>query len=228
MKTLSIVIPCYNEEDNIEKIMAKVRKLSFKEFGYKKEVLVVNDGSSDGTGKILKKMKSIKLIEHPKNKGKGAAIQTGIKKSVGDVIIIQDADLEYDPGQIADLLSEIVNGEDIVYGSRFKGTFKNMSFPNLMGNKFLSFMTRLLFTTSISDMETCYKMFTRNAISGIDLKSNGFEVEGEITAKFLKNGYSIKEIPIDYNARGHDEGKKIDWKDGVRTLKTLLKYRFND
>ncbi len=192
-----------------------------------KEVIVVDDGSTDGTKEILTaftKTKGLKIITHGKNLGKGAAIRTGIKNSCGSIIALQDSDLEYDPGLLPKLVSPILAGEDVVYGSRFLGTVDNMNRLFYLGNRFLSFVTRVLYRVNISDMETGFKIFKRRVVEGMDLKSTGFEFEPEITAKILKCGYRIKEIPIDYVARDK-EHKKITPLDGLIALFTLIKYR---
>jgi len=221
MKVLSIIIPAYNEEKTISKILKRLNKVDLKDI--KKEIVVVDDGSTDRTYEILEGF-GVMLIKHEKNLGKGAAIRSGIKNSSGDMILIQDADLEYSPEEIPSLVNEILNGEDVVYGSRFKGSIRNMSFFNYLANQFLSFTTRILFNTPISDIETGYKIFKRNVIDKIDLDSKGFEIEAELTTKILKKKYRIKEVPISYNGRNKKE-KKIKWKDGIRTLFCLLKHR---
>lgn len=222
MKKLSVIIPAYNEEKNIKEVISRLEKLKIK--GIKKEIIVIDDGSTDKTTDRVLGFKDVKLIRHEKNRGKGAAIRTGIKNSSGDFIIIQDADLEYSPKDIPRLLEKILEW-DVVYGSRFKGKIENMSFSHFIGNKFLSFFLRVLYNTKISDMETCYKMFKREAVEDIKLESKGFEIEPEITVKLLKKGYKIKEVPITYKGRKREE-KKISWKDGLVSFGTLLKLRF--
>lgn len=229
---LSIVIPVYNEENTILQIIEKVKKVNFP---VENEIIVVDDGSSDSTREKLKKIKGVKIILHERNQGKGAAVKTGIKSSTGDYIIIQDADLEYDPNQIKDLLRPILEKKaKVVYGTRLK-RLPDLSkeertaqfLIHYFGNRFLSLVTSILYQQWITDMETCYKLFPKEALSGVKLNARGFEFEPEITVKLLKKGFKILEIPISANPRGYDEGKKINTvKDGIRAFTTLIKYRF--
>lgn len=229
---LSIVVPVYNEEKTILQIIEKVKKVNFP---IENEIIIVDDGSYDSTREKLKKIKGAKVILHEKNQGKGSAVKTGIKNSTGDYIIIQDADLEYNPNQIKDLLKPILEKKaEVVYGTRLK------RFPDLMheertpqflvhyfGNRFLSLVTSALYGQWITDMETCYKLFPKGALGGVKLNAKGFEFEPEITAKLLKKGFKIFEIPIYTNPRGYNEGKKINTvKDGIRAFTALIKYRF--
>lgn len=236
---LSIIIPVFNEEKTIEKILAKLIVLNIK--NVEKEIIVVDDGSSDETLKrvndFIKKKdnKNLKLLKHKINLGKGAAVKTGINMASGDYIIIQDADLEYDPKFIPVLLEPILEKKaQVVYGTRLK------RLPNLeheerrfgfllhyLGNRFLSLVTSVLYRQWLTDMETCYKLFPKNAMDKIELHSKRFDFEPEITAKLLKKGYKILEIPISTNPRGYEEGKKISAiKDGPVALFSLVKYRF--
>lgn len=234
---LSIIIPVYNEEKTILPILKKVRALEIS--NVEKEVIVVNDGSSDSSRLKVQSLKldGIRFFSHEKNLGKGAAVKTGIEKATGDYVIIQDADLEYDPEFIISLIKPVIDGRaKIVYGTRLK------RWPNLfrdertgqfllhyLGNKFLSLFTSILYGQWLTDMETCYKLFPKNALTGIELKAKGFEFEPEITVKFLKKGFKILEIPISTNPRGYDEGKKLNTlRDGLTAFWTLLKYRFTD
>jgi len=224
---LSIIVPVYNEEKTLEKILDRVKavKLSIE-----KEIIIIDDFSSDSTREILKKIKDpqIKVIYHEKNQGKGSAIRTGIKYTTGDIFIIQDADLEYSPEEYPQLIQPILDGKtQVVYGSRYKGkkSGKNIMI-HLWGNKILTLITKILYLQNISDMETCYKVFKKDVLEGIRLKAKRFDFEPEITAKIIKKGYKIYEVPITYRSRLFDEGKKITWKDGVKALFYLIKYRF--
>lgn len=232
---LSIIIPVFNEEATINELLTKVRLLKFP-LKLQKEIIVINDGSRDNTKKILEKVKKIKLIHHKKNLGKGAAIKTGLKHSTGDIIAIQDADLEYDPKDLLKLLKPIVkNKSKVCYGTRLKnyplklwGEDKTVLPTHWIANKTLSLLTSLLYRTKISDMETCYKVFKREVIDGIEIKSAKFDFEPEITAKILKKGYKILELPIKVNPRTKKQGKKIQFKDGFYAIFALIKYRFQD
>lgn len=226
---LSLIIPVYNEEDSLKEIIEKVLNIKLQ---IEKEIIIINDCSIDNSLKIAKKFekhnKNIKVFSHEKNKGKGRAIRTGFEKSQGTIIGIQDADLEYNPEEYNELIKPILNKETkIVYGSRFKEKKgvkgKTMFF---LGNKFLSLITSILYFQKITDMETCYKVFRKEILNEIKLKSRGFNIEPEITAKFIKKGYKIKEIPITYSPRTIEQGKKIKPKDGLIALWTLIKYRF--
>ncbi len=232
---ISIIIPVYNEEKTIGEIVSKVKKVKLPQ-GLTKEIIVVDDCSKDDSTKLLKKISGFKLIRHNKNMGKGAAIRSGIKNTTGGVILIQDADLEYDPNDYPRLIEPILSGKaTVVYGTRLKNypikIFGKKHTPFLthyLGNMFLSLATRILYNSKITDMETCYKVFNTEAIKNIKLKSDRFEFEPEITAKILKAGYKIYEVPIKVNPRGYDEGKKITWRDGFLAIWTLVKYRFID
>ncbi len=223
---LSIVIPVYNERETLLKLLKKVESVNLGKI--EKEIILIDDCSTDGTRDILKKIKHHKVIYHQKNGGKGSALRTGFRHATGDIILIQDADLEYEPNDYLSLLKPILQGKtDVVYGSRFimKG-FKPANKIFYFGNIFLSFLTQLLYFTRITDMETCYKVFRKTALKGIILHSSGFEFEPEITTKFIKSGHHIVEVPIHYYARRVDEGKKLKpVKDGLKALWYLLKYR---
>ena len=229
---LSIVIPVYNEVKTLDKILSKVNSVKFP---ISKEIILVDDFSTDGTRNILKKLeKKYKVVYHMKNKGKGAAVRTGLQNATGDILTVQDADMEYDPHEFLKLLDLILSGKyKVVYGSRFLGnkisSKKKWFVPShYLGNKMLSLATSILYFRHVTDMETCYKMFTREVLKGMKLRAMRFDFEPEITAKIIKKGYKIKEIPINYYPRGFDQGKKIDWRDGIKALLYLLRYRFFD
>jgi len=233
---LSIIIPVFNEEKTISEILKRVSEV--KIFGVKKQIIVVNDGSTDRTEDVISNLSTqlnIKIISYAKNQGKGAAIKAGIKNATGDYIIIQDADLEYNPRDIEKLTRPIIEEKSkIVYGTRLK-RLPNFSreertyqfLLHYIGNKFLSLLTSILYGQWITDMETCYKLFPRKAVESMKLNARGFEFEPEITAKLLKKGYKILEIPISTTPRGYDQGKKLNtFRDGFLAFWNLLKYRF--
>jgi len=224
---LTIIVPVYNERNTIKEILRRVRAVDLGEIA--KEIIVVDDASTDGSADILKMEEdsTIKVLHHPKNMGKGAAVRTGLEHMTGDFMVIQDADLEYDPEDYRALLAPMLKKKaEVVYGSRFTGEHRDMLFWHMLGNKLLSLATNILYNTTISDMETCYKMFWRGALEGITIKSNGFNFEPEITAKILKKRIRVYEVPISYAGREYKEGKKITWKDGFLAFWTLIKYRF--
>lgn len=227
---LSIIIPVYNEAKTVAQLISAVKDVDVGKIGLEKEIIVVDDGSNDGTGKILEKTGGIKLIMQPANRGKGAAVRAGISRADGNILVVQDADLEYNPQQIPGIVKPIVEGRArVVYGSRFAGKISGRRIAlHDLGNRFLSAATSLLYGARVTDMETCYKAFARDALKGIELKAEKFDIEPEITAKLLKKGERILEVPIEYRSRGFEEGKKINWKDGVQAFFTLLKYRFGD
>ena len=222
-------MPVYNEAKTLAKIIDKVQNI--KLFSLKKEIIIVNDASKDNSEeiilKMIKKYSNISYFKHSKNQGKGAAVRTGLKHFKGDLVVIQDGDLEYDPRELRKLVLPILNNEySVVYGSRVIGKISGFKISShYYGNLFLSFITRLLYGQNITDMETCYKMMTRKVAESLNLNSNKFDIEPEITAKIIKKGYHIKEIPITYNSRSFEEGKKIGWKDGLKALYVLCKYR---
>lgn len=224
MSKLSVVIPVYNEKNYILEILRRVKAV-----GIEKEIIIVDDCSTDGTREILKGLaaQGEKVIFHEKNMGKGAALRTGFRNVTGEYVIVQDADLEYDPDDYHKLLAPVLKGKaEVVYGSRFTGEHRNMFFHHWMGNRFLTLVTDILYNTTISDMETCYKLFRTDIIKSMDIKSNRFNFEPEITAKILKKGIRIYEVPISYTGREFSEGKKISWVDGISALWTIVKYRF--
>ncbi len=224
MNKITILIPVYNEVNSLLEILRRVEVI---DFGLEKEIILIDDYSTDGTRDLYKDL-SYKVLYHDKNQGKGAALRTGIKEASGDIIIIQDADLEYNPEDYKELVQLIkTDCADVVYGSRLADTRNsgNFLFLSYLANVTLSFITRLLFGTYITDMETCYKAFRADIIKGITIESNRFDFEPEITAKVLKQGVRYLEVPISYNARTNEEGKKITWRDGVQAIFTLIKYR---
>lgn len=232
IKTISILIPVYNEVNSLEEILKAVESVDLGEI--KKQFILVDDGSKDGTRDLLGKMEDkprYKIIYHGHNMGKGAALRTGMAYVEGDAVIVQDADLEYDPNDYIELLKPLQNNEaDVVYGSRFSGNIERQGFKfaNFWANKFLTVLTNLLYGSSISDMETCYKLFRYDVIKSFMIRSNKFDFEPEITAKLLKRKYKIVEVPIKYRGRTVEEGKKIGWKDGLMAIYTLFKYRFEE
>ncbi len=227
MNKISILIPVYNEKDLLLEILKQVEAV---DFGLEKEIILVDDCSTDGTKDLYEKI-PYKVLFHQCNMGKGAALRTGLKAATGDIIIIQDADLEYNPADYKPLVRLIeTNAADVVYGSRLADTRNSGNFLMLsyLANVFLTQMTRILYGTYMTDMETCYKAFRADILKDITIKSNRFDFEPEITAKVLKKNSRFMEVPISYNARKSSEGKKIGWKDGVQAVFTLLKYRFFD
>jgi glycosyltransferase involved in cell wall biosynthesis len=230
---LSVIIPVYNEKETIEAVLRNVAQVHLE--GMDREIVVVDDGSRDGTGEILQRMEREKTVPilkayfHPQNLGKGAAIATALSHITGDIVIIQDADLEYHPQDYPALILPILRFKaDAVYGTRFLGIHRAFLFWHYMANKGLTFATNLLYDSMISDMEVGYKAFRADVIKNIPFKAKGFDFEPEITAKILKRKLKLYEVPIMYSGRDYNEGKKITWKDGVKAIWTLIKYRFKD
>lgn len=220
---ISIIIPVYNEEKTVENIINKMRAV---DLGIEKEIIVVDDGSQDKTTEIVEKYidEGIRLIKHPQNRGKGAAIRTGFSEAKGDIVLIQDADLEYDPYEYKKLLEILLKKEaDVAYGSRFKERNPRIYLRYYLGNRLLSLLISILYRSKITDAYTCYKAIPKKILDKLDLKANGFEIEAEITIKLLKKRCKIKEVPISYNPRTLGEGKKIGLKDGIKGLAIIFK-----
>ena len=223
---LSIVIPCYNEADTLDALLRAVEAAAPGD----KEIIVVDDGSSDGSRELLRDQvdgRRATVVYHPVNRGKGAALRSGFACATGDIVIVQDADLEYDPEEYVVLIEPIVEGKaDVVYGSRFMGhrPHRVLYFWHRVGNGFLTLLSNMLTNLNLTDMETCYKAFRREVIQAIDLEEERFGFEPEVTAKLARGGYRIYEVGISYYGRTYAEGKKIGWRDGFRAIWCILKY----
>lgn len=228
MNKLSIIIPVYNEVKTIDEILRRVSRVKLA--GWEKQIIVIDDGSTDKTRALLRKWeKKATVIYKKKNEGKGSALRIGFTKATGDILLIQDSDLEYDPNDYPILLQPFENPKiSVVYGSRFLGSHLSTNYLYAQGNKFVTLITNILFNTNITDMETGYKVFRRNVVAGMTVRSKRFDVEPELTAKILKLGYQIYEVPISYFGRKFSEGKKLTWRDGVVAFWTLIKYRCTD
>ena len=226
---VSVVIPVYNEVSTIREIVARVQAVDLD-----KEIIIVDDGSTDGTREQLQKItlsqENIRVLYHDRNQGKGAALRTGFAGATGDIVIIQDADLEYDPREYPVLLEPILDGRaDVVYGSRFLGgPHRVLFFWHYLGNKFLTLLSNAVTNLNLTDMETCYKVFKREVLNDLKLKSDRFGFEPEFTVKIAKKYCRIYEVPISYSGRTYAEGKKIGWKDGVKAIFAIIWFRFFD
>ena len=224
---LSVVMPVFNERDTIEEIIHRVLAVSLRI-----ELIVIDDASTDGTSQILDQLQQAHgfvLLKQPRTNGKGAALRRGIAAVTGDLVIFQDADLEYSPEEYPMLTELICTGRaDVVYGSRFLGRHRVFLLTHYLGNRLLTFITNVLYNTMLTDMETCYKVMRTDVLRSMELKSDGFGIEPEITAKVFKRRYRVYEVPISYDGRGYEEGKKITWRDGVVALWVLVKYRFTE
>ncbi len=224
--SLTVIMPVFNERTTVAEVIRRMRAVDLP---VTLEIIAVDDGSSDGSDKVLGALEdsTVRVLRHQKNEGKGAAIRTGMGEARGDLVLIQDADLEYDPNDWPKLLDPVLRGKArVVYGSRFTGERKNMLPLHWLGNRLLSLVTNVLYSSTLSDMETCYKLFDAQVLEGLTIVSNRFEFEPEITAKILRRGHRIYEVPISYAGREPDEGKKITWRDGFGAMRALIKFRF--
>ena len=224
---LSVVMPVFNESATIDEIIRRVLAVPIRT-----QLIVVDDKSTDGTRDLLIALQrelGFTLVLQERNQGKGAALRRGFESVSGDLVVIQDADLEYSPEEFPELIELICQGRaDVVYGSRFLGRHRVFLFTHYLGNRVLTLLTNVLYNTMLTDMETCYKVMRTDVLRSMRLESNGFGIEPEMTAKIFKRGFRVYEVPITYDGRGYDEGKKIGWRDGVVALWVLLKYRFTE
>ena len=224
---LTVVMPVYNELATVEEVVRRVLALPLRV-----QLVVVDDCSTDGTGDLLARLRNeldFTLLRQPMNQGKGAALRLGFAHVAGDLVVIQDADLEYSPEELPGLIELICDGRaDVVYGSRFLGRHRVFLFTHYLGNRLLTTLTNVLYNTMLTDMETCYKVMRAEVLRSMTLQSNGFGIEPELTAKIFKRRLRVYEVPISYDGRGYDEGKKIGWRDGVVAVWVLLKYRFTE
>ena len=224
---LSVVMPVFNERETIEEIIGRVLAVPVRI-----ELIVVDDCSTDGTRDLLAALQArlgFRLLLHERNRGKGAALRTGFAAVGGEVVVIQDADLEYSPEEYPELIALICEGRaDVVYGSRFLGRHRVFLFTHYLGNRLLTLLTNVMYNTMLTDMETCYKVMRTEVLRSMALRSDGFGIEPEMTAKIFKRGYRVYEVPITYDGRGYEEGKKITWRDGFVALWVLVRYRFSE
>ncbi len=224
---LSVVMPVFNESDTLEEMVTRVLAVPLR-----KELIVIDDASTDGSGELLDRLageRGFRVVHQARNSGKGAAVRRGIDEARGDVIVIQDADLEYSPEEFPELVDLITAGKaDAVYGSRFIGRHRCFLFTHYLANLFLNLVTNVLYNTTMTDMETCYKAVRADVLKKLPLKSDRFGIEPEITAKLFKVGARVYEVPITYEGRDYEEGKKLTWRDGLPALWTLVKYRFTE
>jgi glycosyltransferase involved in cell wall biosynthesis len=224
---LSVVMPVYNERTTIEEIVRRVLAVPLRI-----QLIVVDDGSTDGTPDVVAELQrtlEFEFVQQGRNQGKGAALRRGFQQVRGDIVVVQDADLEYSPEEYPELIDLICRGRaDVVYGSRFLGRHRVFMFSHYLGNRIVTLLTNILYNTMLTDMETCYKVMRAEIVKSMTLRSNRFGIEPELTAKIFKGGYRVYEIPITYDGRGYDEGKKITWRDGIVALWVLLKYRVTD
>ena len=230
IRKLSVIVPVYNERNTVVEVLRRMRAVELPD-GIEREIIVIDDGSNDGTRDVLRQLgdSTVRILLHEGNRGKGASVRTGLALATGDYVLIQDADLEYDPDDWPRLIAPVIRGRArVVYGSRFTGERRNMLLLHWIGNRMLSLVTNVLFNSTLSDMETCYKLVDRTLLNDLALRSDHFDIEPEITAKILKRGIRIYEVPISYMGRELDEGKKITWRDGFAALWTLVKFRFGD
>ena len=230
IRKLSVIVPVFNERNTVVEVLRRMRAVELPD-GIEREIIVVDDGSSDGTRDVLRQLgdSTVRIVLHEGNRGKGAAVRSGLALASGDYVLIQDADLEYDPDDWPRLIAPVIRGRArVVYGSRFTGERRNMLVLHWVGNRLLSLATNVLYNTTLSDMETCYKLVDRTLLVDLELRCDRFDIEPEITAKILKRRIRIYEVPISYMGREIHEGKKITWRDGFAALWTLVKFRFGD
>lgn len=231
-RILSVIVPIYNEHETLTEIVRRIRDVDLSALRLTTEILLVDDGSTDGTRELLPglaELPSVRVFLLPRNRGKGAAVRTGIENATGDFLLVQDADLEYDPRDYPTLLRPILEGRSsVVYGSRFLGEHKAMYYWHQVGNKLLTTFANILYNTTLTDMETCYKLCTREVARSFTLKQHRWGFDPEITAKILKRGHRIYEVPIAYNGREFEEGKKINWRDAFAVITSLVRYRFTE